>query len=191
MQAASDAKSTEIAKLKAALKTYEENATEASGIMHKADFSAIQVEVEDQRRIIASLRAEITAGQERLSRQALYFNDELRRIEVQRPGDSDADVPVRKPLTERITAPRGVQSPDHHAVSASSETEASRDGRPPYLRTLNGTNVAAGDGQLPSEETDQPPPLPTKDAGKGASSAQPSIARRTRLIERISGLDKR
>jgi hypothetical protein len=191
LQAASDAKSTEIAKLRAALKTYEENATEASGIVHKADLSAVQVEVEEQRRIIASLRAEIAAGQERLSRQALHFNDELRRIEVQRPGDADADVPVRKPLTERITAPRSVQSPDHQAVNASSEPDASRDARPPYLRALNGNKVAAGDGQVPHEETDRPPPLPTNDAGKGASSSQPSVARRARLIERISGLDKR
>lgn len=192
MQAASDAKSTEIAKLKAALKTYEENATDASGIVHKADLSAVQVEVEEQRRIIASLRAEVAAGQERLSRQALHFNDELRRIEVRRPDESDADVPVRKSLAERITAPRSVRSPDHHAVSAGSEADASREGRPPYLRALNGNNGATGDGgQVPSPEGEQPPPLPTNEAEKGGSSAEPAVARRARLLERISGLDKR
>lgn len=192
VQAASDAKSTELAKLKAALKTYEENATEASGIVHKADLSAVQVEVEEQRRVIASLRAEVAAGQERLSRQALHFNDELRRMDVRRPDESDADVPVRKSLAERITAPRSVQSPDHHAVSAGSEADASREGRPPYLRALNGNNGAAGDGgQVPSPEAEQPPPLPTNEAEKGGSSAEPSVARRARLLERISGLDKR
>ena len=63
LQAASDAKSTELAKLKAVLKTYEENASDAPGIAQKADLSALQVEVEEQRRTIAGLRAEIAMNQ--------------------------------------------------------------------------------------------------------------------------------
>jgi hypothetical protein len=191
LQAASDAKSTELAKLRAAVKTYEENAAEASGIVQKADLSAVQIEVEDQRRVIASLRAEIAASQERLSRQALHFHDELRRFGVQPGEQPDADAPARKSLAERITAPRPVQSPDHQAVSASTSADASREARPPYLRALNGTNGVAGGGQTPSSEADQPPPLPAKDAAKEPGLAKPAVARRPRLLERISGLDKR
>jgi hypothetical protein len=190
LQAASDAKSTELAKLRAAIKTYEENAAEASGIVQKADLSAVQTEVEDQRRVIASLRAEIAASQERLSRQALHFHEELRRVGVQQPGEpSDADAPARKSLAERITTPRHVQSPDHQAVSTSTAADTSREARPPYLRALNGANGVSGDGQ--KSPPDQPPPLPAKDAAKEPGPAKPPVARRPRLLERISGLDKR
>jgi hypothetical protein len=188
LQAASDAKSTELAKLRAALKTYEENATEASGIVHKADLSAVQIEVDEQRRIIASLRAELAESKERLARQALHFHDALRHAGLQQPGERpDAEVPARKPLAERITAPRHVQSPDHQAVS---EADISRESRTPYLRALNGNNKVAVDGQVSSPDADQPPPLP-KDAGKDGGSPKPPVARRARLLERISGLDKR
>jgi hypothetical protein len=188
LQAASDAKSTELAKLRAALKTYEDNATEASGIVHKADLSAVQIEVEEQRRTIASLRAELAASTERLSRQALHFHDELRHAGVQQPDKQpDADVAARKPLAERITAPRPVQSPDHQAVG---EADTSREGRAPYLRALNGNNKVNAEGQIPTPDADQPPPLP-KEAGKEGSPPKPPVARRARLLERISGLDKR
>jgi chromosome segregation ATPase len=197
LQAASDAKSTEIAKLKAVLKTYEENASDAPGIAQKADLSALQVEVEEQRRTIAGLRAEIAMNQERLSRQALHFHDELRRMGTPQSGEGRSEAESsepRKPLVERITAPRPlVRSADHEAVATENSVEPVRETRPqPYLRALNGNdNQASGDGKAVSSGEDGPPPLPAGETGKEALGAKPREPRRPRLLERISGLDKR
>lgn len=196
LQAASDAKSTELAKLKAVLKTYEENASEAPGIAQKADLSALQVEVEEQRRTIAALRAEIAASQERLSRQALHFHDELRRMGTPQSGDDQSEAEnsaPRKPLAERIAAPRPVRSSDHEAVATDNGAEPAREPRAqPYLRALNGNdNDASGDGKGGSSDGDRPPPLPAAEAGKDVLGGKPPLPRRSRLLERISGLDKR
>jgi hypothetical protein len=197
LQATSDARFTELAKLRAALKTYEENAGETPGIAQKADFGAVQVEVDQQRRTIAALRAEIAASQERLSRQALHFHDELRRMGSQPAGDAvlDAEQLARKPLVERIMAPRPVRSADHEAVNGGDAVESSREGRPEsHLRALNGV----GSGKEANTGTDEvaasieplPPPLPAAEPGKEPGGIKPAL-RRPRLLERISGLDKR
>jgi chromosome segregation ATPase len=197
LQASNDAKSTELAKLKAALKTYEEKAPEAPGIVHKADLSAVQVEVEEQRRIIAALRAEIAASQERLSRQAAHFHDELRQMGGQSGAESRVkdDSAPRKPLAERILAPHPVRSADHEAVgeNGAAMPRSSNDARPSaYLRALKGSNGSPADPKsTPSSDGARPPPLPAAEVGKDALAVKPPSARRPRLLERISGLDKR
>src|SRR5690606_5340506 len=80
LEAGEQSATTEIAKLKAALKAYEEDAGTPAGIAQKADIGALQAEVDEQRRTIESLRAEIAASQERHVRQALHFHEELRRM---------------------------------------------------------------------------------------------------------------
>jgi hypothetical protein len=193
LQAASDAKATELAKIKAALKAYEDNAADTPGMAQKADLSALQVEADEQRKTIAALRAEIAAGQERLSRQALHFHEELRRVGPRPAAGAEAEIASpqpRKPLAERIAAPRPVRSADHEAV-ASYGADAARETRAqPYLRALNGNdNAVSGNGKA-APEADRPPPLPAGEAGKEALGAKPP-PRRARLLERISGLDKR
>lgn len=197
LQAASDAKSTELAKLKAAVKAFEENAAGTPGIAQKADLSALQVEVDDQRQTIAALRAEIAADQERLSRQAQHFHDELRRMGTRPSAEKEADVAnatPRKPLAERIAAPRPVRSADHEAVAPSNGNGADTAREPraqPYLRALNGNdNEASSDGKG-APDVDRPPPLPAGEPVKDAVGATPPPVRRPRLLERISGLDKR
>lgn len=195
LQAASNAKSTELAKLRAALKTYEEKTSDAPGMAQKADLSALQVEVDEQRQTIAALRAEIAAGQERLSRQASHFHDELRRMGTRESADAEADAEnstPRKPLAERIAAPRPVRSADHEAVEESNGADPAREPRAqPYLRALKGSgNEASGNGKGDASDADRPPPLPAGEAGKEALGAKPP-PRRPRLLERISGLDKR
>lgn len=205
LQAAVDTKSTEMAKLRAALKVYEEKDAPAAGMMEKADFSALQAELENQRRVITELRAEIAAGQERLSRQALRFHEELRRITpetvVETP--SDRANPARPSLAERISTPRGSRPAgnvsgnvaDKPSNGDGTETPEQRaDQRPDqrqgsYLRALNG-NGAGGPGDTAPERADRPPPLPAGEADKNADS--PAAApHRPRLLERISGIDKR
>lgn len=197
LQAAVDTKSTEMAKLRAALKVYEEKDAPPAGMMEKADFSALQAELENQRRVITELRAEIAAGQERLSRQALRFHEELRRITpepvVETP--SDRANPARPSLAERISAPRGPRPSGNVADKPSNgDGTETPDQRPDqrqgsYLRALNG-NAGGGPGDAAPERAERPPPLPAGDAERDADNPVPA-PQRPRLLERISGIDKR
>ena len=185
LQAAVDTKSTEMAKVKAALKVYEEKDSEPAGMAEKANLGALQAELENQRRIITELRAEIASGQERLSRQALRFHEELRRINP----EPAAEPPVEKAasprpsLADRISAPRGPRP----AAASNDGSETPDQQRPgSYLRALNSN----GAGATADSAGDKPPPLPAADSDQSASVpvAQPH---RPRLLERISGIDKR
>ncbi len=173
-------RSAESASLKAALAIYEEAARETSGALEssaaaKAELSALQAEVIEQSRTIQALRAEVTSNNERLTRQAQHFRDEMRRLSTSgRPaGDnraSDADAP-RQTLAERIAQPR-VPAPDAH--------EAARDVRPAaFLAAVNNSGDAA---------------TGTAANGDATVSERPAAViespRRGRLLERISSLDK-
>lgn len=191
LQAASDAKSSEIAKLKAAVKSYEEKAPQPGSISQQADLSALQTEVDEQRNTIAALKAEIASSQERLSRQAVHFHEELRRITPRTHAEaesSESEAP-RKPLAERIAEPRPVRPPPLDVVAASDDK--ARDTRPgSFLRSLNGT-AANGNDSSDGPEGQQPPPLPMTESPPKVPPAIPAAARQPRLLERISGLNKR
>ncbi|MEQ1718234.1 MAG: hypothetical protein ABL907_20015, partial [Hyphomicrobium sp.] len=67
----------EIARLRAALGAYEDAAGSHGegddGLASKAEMNALQVEVDEQRRTIEALRAEVSGSNERLARQAQHF----------------------------------------------------------------------------------------------------------------------
>jgi chromosome segregation ATPase len=187
LEAREQAASTELAKLKAALKAYEDDASVPAGVSQKADLGALQAEVDEQRRTISALRAEIAASQERHIRQALHFHEELRRMGLPAASDggsSDTAEPKRS-LAERIVAPRVVHPSGKDAAGhGEAGSEAQHEARPAsYLRTLNGGNDGSGE---PDREV-SPPPLPASES-KPAQSAGKS--RRPRLLERISGIEK-
>ena len=179
---------TEIAKLKAALKAYEEDVTVPAGISQKADIGALQAEVDEQRRTITGLRAEIAASQERQARQALHFHEELRRLgpSISEGKSPDAESPPKKSLAERITAPRVVRPAVKDAAGAGETPETPREGRPAsYLRALT---RGRSDKEATTPEGSPPPPLPASEAEATPSGTKP--ARRPRLLERISGIEK-
>ena len=176
LEAAEASSATEILKLKAALRAYEAEDSGASDFAQKADYNALQVEVDEQRRTIAALRAEISASQERLARQALHFHQEIRRVGTT-PTVEEAEEP-RKSLAERISAPR---------VPRRSGEDPPHDSESPRLRAVNGSGGGNGPGASPAE-TPRPPPLPESDAPQSTSGN--TSPRRPRLLERISGLDK-
>lgn len=184
LQSASDAKSTEIAKLKAALQVYEDRTEPSADFAQKADQTALQAEIKHQEQLIAQLRAEIAAGQERLSRQALRFHEEMRRIAP----DSDVDDEGgagRPSLAERIAAPRSLKPAANDAVNVA-DPEVSRPGA--FLRSLNGPPPAQSSSLGSVTDAVRPPPLPV--AGSDDNSNGAPNARRPRLLERISGIDK-
>jgi len=184
LQSASDVKSTEIAKLKAALQVYDEK-ERPTDLADKADRNALQAEIEHQRRVIAELRAEIAAGQERLSRQALRFHEELRRVSPGATDNSAESSPQAKPsLAERISAPRNLQPAANDAVHSGDGTAEGRPGA--YLRALNGSGANKPvDGS--ASDPSGPPTLPAAETDTNANDAP---ARRPRLLERISGIEK-
>ncbi len=175
-------RSSETASLKAALASYEEAARETSGALEssaaaKAELSALQAEIIEQSRTIQTLRAEVTSNNERLTRQAQHFRDEMRRLSTaNRAGgeDRNGEAP-RQTLAERIAQPR-VPAPDVHG--------AARDVRPAAYLAAVGSG--ADTGEAPAAN------------GDGAASERPAerpaaateAPRRGRLLERISSLDK-
>ncbi len=187
IQVVSDAKSTEIAKLKAMLQVYEEKDQPPADFVQKADLGALQTEIEHQKRVVAELRAEIAAGQERLSRQALRFHEEVRRVNSGEDAPDENAAAARPSLAERISAPRALRPAANDAEKAvEAEAEGSREPRPgSYLRALNGA-AANVPPDVSAPDTAHPPPLPAAEDEK--SPGKP--ARRPRLLERISGIDK-
>ncbi len=172
----------EVAKLKAALKIYEDSTKDAGtgrasqGISARADLSAVQAEVQEQRRVIQALRAEIASSNERLARQSQHFRDELRRLGngVQTGGDPRRTEAEKRPtLAERIAAPR---PPPLTTIAGSNDAGSNEPGRESraggFLKSLNGGADQGADAALKSAE---------------AGDAAP---KRPRLLERISGGDK-
>lgn len=179
-------RAVEIARLKAGLGTYE-NANSAASLPTKAattvsltaraELSALTAEIEEQRRTIQSLRADLASSNERLARQGQHFREELRRLGTgvltsaeQRARD---DAVARPPtLADRIISrpqrPELVSPPLLKAVIGGSDGATSD-----KLTDMTGESASVG-----------PPPIPER---RVASDVVP---RRSRLLERISGLDK-
>lgn len=186
-------RAAEIARLKATIAAYEQSAAGAldtRSMAAKTEISALQAEIEDQRRTIQALRAEVAGNNERLARQAQHFRDELRRLGTQddevaaaRRADVEAS---RRSLAERIAAPRSprlatVETAAAGAAANDAEAADAREQRSgTFLKALAGG--AIGDaGSAPTEAA-----ATAVDAGHG-DAAPP---RRARLLERISNLDK-
>lgn len=200
---------SEIARLMAQLRVYEESAgvrDEADALSTKAEMSALQAQVEEQKHTIEALRAEVAAGTERLARQAQHFREEMHRLSVQ-PSEGDGAqagggvAAPRRSLAERIAQPRvparmpdagadaarpaGNVSASHVSANHVSATnasasnvsgEAAREGR--TGAHLKAVKGAANGG----------PEAPLADS-KGDKTS-PAPPRRARLLERISNIDK-
>ena len=197
----------ELARLRTNLKAHQDSGAEVesgkqSETLARAQTSALQAELEEQRRIVQALRTEVAGSNERLSRQAQHFRDELRKFSGQsQPVDNGqavrpvADQP-RRSLAERIAQPRVPAKMDQegeaeagedvaaHASSSGSGGEIRQGG---FLRALNGgakssLAVAQVGSGAETQQTPSSASEPPGDAGKAA--------RRPRLLDRIGNLDK-
>jgi phage-related tail protein len=108
----------EIARLKAALATFEQHDGQAGGLKDskialKARLGSAQAQADQQAATIAKLRAELAATHERLARQAAHFMGEMRRIGTavrpRRPqvrlGERGATLPIAVAQAARAPAP--------------------------------------------------------------------------------------
>ncbi len=176
---------SEIARLMAQLRTYEEAAhtrDEADALSAKAEISGLQAQVDEQKHTIEALRAEVAAGTERLARQAQHFREEMHRLSVQAsegdkaPGHNAAETP-RRPLAERIVQPRVPGRSAEASVEAVRPAGHSNvNGEAPPQRTAH-LKAVGGGGEASAGDA----------KGEKAASTPP---RRTRLLERISNIDK-
>lgn len=187
---------TETAGLKAALKVHEDAAKGDGGepkelLALRAQNSALESEIGEQRRQLERLKAEAAASNERLARQAQHFRDEIRRLSASSEGGLGDErrtrsiEAARRSLAARISEPRVPHLEATNDTSPAGELEAETEAdveivvkeprSGPYLKTVNGGT--ADDSAAPS--------APGEPA---ASSGAPP--RRTRLLDRISKLDK-
>lgn len=199
LKASTRDQAAEIAKLRAALKSYEDGSADdrtikESKIALKARLSALQAQAEEHSSTIQTLRAEIAAANEKLARQAAHFMDEMRRLgagTMPTAGPSrrgQYEPPRRASLSERISAPRPQRSSadeptqDGVAGAAAQLTEEPARQGGGFLRAIEGSGGSLQPAEAPAGEAI------TADGGDGAAT-QPQ-ARRPSLLERITGLEK-
>lgn len=176
---------SEIARLMAQLRTYEDTAQtrdEADALSAKAEISGLQAQVEEQKHIIEALRAEVAAGTERLARQAQHFREEMHRLSVQASegdkasGQGTAEA-LRRPLAERIAQPRvPARSSQASAEAVRPASNSNVNAEAPPQRTAHLKAVGGGDEASAADVKVE----------KAASTPQ----RRSRLLERISNINK-
>jgi len=195
----------ELSRLKAALATYEaadqdDRSVKESKIAMKARLSAMAALTEEQTGTIQALRAELAAGNEKLARQAAYFMEEMRRLgsvpAPPRRAPENAD--AKRPLAERINDPRVTK-----LVRAAGEQKAEA---APASATAPGSAPAAAAGPENGNEAPRrgggflkaldaaalEAPIEHAPAQSAAGPDGPEVkrARKTRLLDRITGLDK-
>ncbi len=195
--------SAEIARLKAALETYEssksqERSRQQNVLALKSQLAALEAQTVEQMSTIQGLRAEIVAANEKLARQASYYMEEMRRLgsgtrpasapNAASPASSSAAVPSRPSLSERISAPRVATVQIAAArTSASSHEPATHEPSP--------ENTSSGE----ASSLDGPREIPVAKGSSAASAASASKnegmapaapARRPGLLQRITGLEK-
>ena len=137
-----DDQAAELARLKAALKTYEdsdrnEKAIADSKMSLKAKLVSLLAQVDEQTGTIGRLRAEVAAANEKLARQASHYVNEMRRLGVgtlpaagsssglNRDPQRPPEVP-RETLQERINQPRArlfqtTNSPDNKTMETNGQ----------------------------------------------------------------------
>ena len=196
--------SAEVARLTAALSAYEasdaDRKSKDSPIAMKAKVQALEAQVREQTTTIASLRAESSAINERLARQATHYMEEMKRLGAGTlPASGDIrrarPEPVKRTLSDRINDPRVVQlTPLTDKRTGEPTLPAS--GPVPLFSLKDqvpagpvgaGPSVQSGpqdDTQVPANDTTAPP----KEPETQVQVAVPQ--RRPRLLERITSIDK-
>ncbi|HEX2840254.1 hypothetical protein [Hyphomicrobium sp.] len=194
LKVAVEDRAAEVAKLKAALGTYEaedadDRALKESKVALRARVSALQAQADEHTSTIQRLRAEIASANEKLARQAAHFMDEMRRLgagTLQTSGAARRETTARpkQPLVERINAPRPFRQEAAPAAPRRDPGDQARVSG--FLRAL--------DPAAPPKD-----PANGSEANNGAASGAPvangeaapkAPERRASLIERITRAEK-
>ncbi|HRN88101.1 hypothetical protein [Hyphomicrobium sp.] len=192
MKTANQDQMAEIARLKAALATYEaedagDRAVKESKVAMRARLSALEAEAAEHGNTIQRLRAEIVAANEKLARQAAHFMDEMRRLgagTLPTGPRREATVRPKAPLVDRINAPRPPRSEvaAFGQASAESREPGDRTRVTGFLRALDGNTAPAA----PLEVRNGAKP----EAAAASVDASQKPQRRPSLLERITRAEK-
>jgi hypothetical protein len=199
----------EIARLKAALATFEQADRADTGLRNsrlalKARAGSAEAQAERQAATIAKLRSELAAANERLAQQAAHFMDEMRRLGS---GTAPASGQPRRPSREgerRRLAERAAQVPDSEPVTPSAPQAGKPGGNgkdadtpPPRVEPAPAPPVAteAGAANEPKNGPTAAPAEPSPSAAVVAAempqtAAIPEERRKVRLLDRITGMGK-
>jgi hypothetical protein len=187
LKAKADDQAGEIARLKAALASFEtEERTDGSKESRsalRARLGSAQAQADHQSAMIGRLRAELAAVNERLARQAQHFMDEMRRLGAgsipvatqPRPSSSRAE---RRPLAERVAHVRST-APEPASPLKPAEPQARDTADIPPAGARNGTGPETASAASPAAAAEMP-----------KAGDIPVEGRRLRLLDRITSLDK-
>src|SRR5499427_5979158 len=167
LKARTEDQAGEIARLKAALATFEQQekagGLKDSRIALKARLGSAQAQADQQVATIAKLRAELAAAHERLARQAAHFMGEMRRIGSGSTQSTGAPRRALRAEERRTLADRVAQ-----VRAAGTEAEASAESRPP-----------------PAREPEPPQHQPPAANGHGDDGA-PAVDSKDRAVSRVA-----
>ena len=195
LKSANEDQTAEISRLKAALQTYEaadkdERGVKESKIALKARLSALQALSDEYSVTIQSLRAEVASGNERLARQAAYFMEEMRRLgggtlpasgSSGRRRDSPASLSEKRPLVERIN--------ETGTKRKSKKDEKRNHGQPENTQASSGFVKARAETGV-SDHSQALTDASDSSEGEVAKSGKAKQQRKSRLLERITGIEK-
>jgi hypothetical protein len=202
LKARTEDQAGEIARLKAALASFEQQdkvgGLKDSRIALKARLSSAQAQSDQQAATVAKLRAELAATHERLARQAAHFMGEMRRIgggatqtsgAARRPARGDD----RRTLIDRVAQIRTGGGPAERTEARPPvvrEDEAPRRLEAPAVNGHSGNGDGNGSAAAAKKvEAESPVALPVA-AQMPKASEIPEKRRRPRLLDRITGLAK-
>jgi len=205
LTAKTDDQAGEIARLKAALATFEQEdkptGLKDSKIALKARLGSAQAHADQQAATIAKLRAELAATHERLAKQAAHFMSEMRRIGGAAAGQSRRPVlgDERRSLVDRVAHVR-VSTPATRALPRPALPELAGEDKPAAPATGHGNANGSSNGGSSSVEAAAPDPaLPVAGEAAPETPAAPEMPqpseipekrRRPRLLDRITGATK-
>jgi hypothetical protein len=183
----------EIARLKAALATFEETdkggGLKNSKLALKARVGSAEAHAERQAATISRLRAELAATHERLARQAAHFMDEMRRVGGSTPTTQGRRADgTRRNLVDRVAQVRPAMKPSAPSTAVPAGEAAAKP---------QGTDAASSNGHAASTAEAKPAPVPSVEPVAAASVAEmpqtpviPEERRKARLLDRLTGTAK-
>ena len=189
----------EIARLKAGLAAYEgdgegqrPNVIRDSRLGAKSKISSLQAQIAAQNETIARLRSELAANNERLARQSALHMEEMRRLGSGTVPTSVDPRRTKEPQPRRALSDRigGAGPAGNAAPRAPTSAKVAE-----YLKALTdeAPQPPAGEDDGATTGALQPAPAPAEPAvalAAAANSDAPPTDRKSRLLDRISGLNK-
>ena len=210
LQAKVDDQAIEIARLRAALETYEGGqesdrsiSLKDSRLAAKARISSLQAQVTQQLVTIQRLRAEVASGNERLARQAAHFMDEMRRLGAGKlPASAEArrgrEPAARRSLSERISNAKPAlaaklmpSKKSEEAAPPPAERNTDRSKVSEYLKALSEPETDAPEAKRAEPTETAPVPAEGNQSAPATAAAEARPAKRKfRLMERITSIGK-